>query len=151
MDDIRGSLSKMKKKFKHRLTGRKREQDGTGTDPGGERADSTSSLPQPESHVVADESHHREENRVNAAGEQTFSADQLPQPDNPESAPARGDDNGQEGGEPDVDGVEASQTHSHLHPDINVAVGSGRSGELEGVDSSPSTPSISRGVEPDST
>jgi len=138
----------MKKKFKHRLTGRKREQDGTGIDPGGERADSTSSLPQPESHVVVDESCHREENMANAAGEQAFTADQPPQPDSSESAPARGDDNDQEGGEPDVDGVEASQMHSHLNPDVNVAVGSGRSGELEGVGSSPSTPSIS---EPDST
>jgi len=53
MDDIRGSLSKMKKKIKHRLTGRKRKPDGT--NPGGEGADSTSSLPQSEHHILAGE------------------------------------------------------------------------------------------------
>jgi len=56
MDDIRGSLSEMEKKVKHRLEGRKRKPDEMGADPGGEGPDSTSSLPQPEPYVVAGES-----------------------------------------------------------------------------------------------
>jgi len=51
MDDLRGSFSKLKKGIKHRLTGGKRKADKTGR---GERADSPSSLPQPEPDVVTD-------------------------------------------------------------------------------------------------
>ena len=150
MDDIQASLSKMKKKFKQGLTGRKCKPDGTGDSPGERTHVSTSSLPQPDPHVVADESHDQEGNGVGAAGERASSA-VRPQPDGPESVPARGSDNRQEGGEVDVDGGEASQKDSYPNPDIEVMVGSGRCGELEGVHSSPSTPSISRGTQSDST
>jgi len=136
MDDIRGSLSKMKKKLKHRLAGGKPKPDGTAANPDGETADSTSSLPQPELHIVADESHDREGDRANAAGERIFGTDQPPQSAEPESAmPAREDDNGRGGEVADVD----------------VAVGSGRSGESEEVHPSPSTPSISHDEKLDST
>jgi len=141
MDDVRGSLSRMKKKLKHRLTGGKRKRDGTAANPDGE----TSSLPQPEHHVVEGESHNREGDRASVAGERVFSTDRPPQPVEPESVPAREDDNGQGGEVADVDGGEASQRHSHPHPDVEVAVGSGHSGEPEGVHPSPSTPSISHG------
>jgi len=152
MDDIRASLSKIKNRFKNRLTGRKRKPDGTGASASGEGTDSASSLPQPESHVVADESHTREVDRADAAEEQVFSARRPPQPDGPESVPARGGDNGREGGEADIDGGErTSQSRSNPHPDVEVAVGSGRGGELEGVDPSPFTPWISHGGKPDST
>jgi len=151
MDDIRHSLSKTKKKIKHLLTGRKRKPDGTGPNPGGEGADSTTSLPRPGPHAVADESRGREEDTTDAAGVRASSTDRPPQPDGPESVPARGSDNGQEGGKADVDGGETSKKDSHPHPDVEVAVGGVHSGELERVYPSPSTPSISRGVEPDST
>jgi len=129
MDDIRASLSRTKKKFKQRLTGKKRKPDGTGDDPGGEMTDSAPSLPQPE----------------------LFSTDRPPQPDGPESVPARGSDNCQERGEIDIDGGEASQMDSRSRSDVEVAVGSGRSGEPEGVYPPPSSPSVSHGAEPDST
>jgi len=119
MDDMRGSLSKMKKKL-NRLTGGKRKPDGMTANPDEERTDSTSLPPQPKPHVVAGESYDREGDRVNIAGERVFSTDPPPQP-------ARGGDNGQEG------------------------LGSGHSGELEGVNPSPSTPSISHGRKLDST
>jgi len=141
MDNIRDSFSKMKKGFKHRLTGRKRKPDGTGADPSGERADLTTSIPQPESHAVAGESYNREGDRVNAAGEQVSSTDPPPQPDGPESVPPHGSDNGQEEGETEVDGGEASQRDSHTRPEIEVATGSGHSGELDGVYDSLSSPS----------
>jgi len=150
MDDIRDSLSKMKKKFKHRLTGRKRKPDGTGANPGGEGADSTSSLPQPEPHVVAGESHKREGDRDNTAGERAFSTDRS-QPDGPESVSVRRSDDDQEGGEADADEGEAGHRHSHPRPDVEVMVGSGRSEGLEELYPSPSTPSISRAGELDST
>jgi len=150
MDDIRSSLSKTKKKLKQRLTGRKRKPDGTGANPGEEGADSTSSLPQPGPHVVSDESHARDGDGAKAAGEQAFSTDPPPHPDGPESVPAHGDDDNQEGGEADIDGGEAIQSHSRSHLEVEAAVGSGHSEGL-GVYPSPSTPSISHGMEPDST
>jgi len=150
MDDIRGSLSKMKKKFKHRLPGGKRKQDGTGSTFDGdlERIDSTSSLPQPEPHVVEDESYDREGDTTDAVGGQVISTN-WPQPDGPGSVPARGSDDDQGGGEADVDGGEPSQRGSRPHPDAEVAVRNGRGGELEGVYPSPSTPSIPHSGKPD--
>jgi len=153
MDNIRDSLSKTKKKLKH-LTGRKRKPERTGANHGGEGAGSTTSLPQPKPHIIADKSHNQESDVADAADEaeeRAFPADRPFQPDGPESVPARGSGNGQEGGEAGVDGGEPSQTHSHPHPDIKVAVGSGRSGELEGVHPSPPTPSTSHAGEPNST
>jgi len=146
MEDIRGSLSKMKKKLNHRLTGRKRKQDGTGADPSREGTDSTGSFPQPELPVVADESCDREGDRASAVGEPVFSTDRPPQPDGPESVPAHGSDYSQQGGEADIDGREVGQRQLHPHPDVKVAVG-----EVEEVYPSSSTPLISHGGKPDST
>jgi len=137
MDGIRDSLSGMKKKFKHRLTGRKRKPDGTAVNPDGE----TNLLPQPEYHAAEGESHGREEDGADVAGERDFLMDQPPQP---ESVPVRGD-NGQGEEVVDVDGGEASQRYSRPHPDVEVTVRSGRSREPEGVDPSPSIPLISHG------
>jgi len=146
MGNIQSSLSKMKNKFKQRLAGRKRRPDGTGADPGEGRADPTNPPPQPDPHAIADESHDLEGDRADAAGERASSTVRLSQQDGPESVPARGNDNHQEGGEADVDEGEASQRDSYPNP-----VGGGRSGELEAVNPSPSTPSISHGAEPDGT
>jgi len=151
MDDIRGSLSKMKKKIKHQLTGRKHESERPGAKPGGEGADLTSSLPQSGPHIVVGKSYDGEGDKADAAGEPVFSTDQPPQPDGPGSVPACGGGSGQGGGGAEVDGGEASQMHSHPRPDIEVLVGSGQSGELEGVCLPSSTPSISHGVKPDGT
>jgi len=141
----------MKKKFKHRLLGRKRKQDGTGSSLDGDlgRADSTSSLPQQEPHAVTDQSYDREGDKADVAAEQVASANRPSQPDGPESMPTRGSDNDQGGGEADVDGGEASQKGSRPHSDVEVAVGNGRGGELEGVYPSPSTPSIPHSGKPD--
>ena len=151
MDDIRGSLSKMKKKFKHRLPGRKRKPDGSVANPeeDSERADSTSSLPQQEPRVIAGESYDRGGDGADTPGEQVPSMDRPPQP---ESAPACGGDSGQEEEEADIDGREANQRHPHLHPDSEIGVGSGSSQEVEWFSLAGSTPSLSlRGREPDST
>jgi len=99
---------------------------------------------------VADESRDQEDDKADAAGVQASSTDRPPQPDGPLSVPACGSDNGQ-GGEADADREGASKKDSHPHPDVEVAVGGAHSGELERVYPPPSTPSISRGVGPDST
>jgi len=151
MVDIRGSLSKMKKKAKHLLTGKKRKPDGTATNPG-EGADSASLLLQPEPHVVVDKSYDREGDKAGVTGEPVFSTDQLPpQPDGPGSVPACGSDDGQQGGEADFDGGEASQIHSRTHPDVEIDMGGGYGGEPEGAHPSPSAPSIPHNEKPDST
>jgi len=150
MDGMRHSLYKTKKKVKHLLTGRKRKPDETGPNPGGEGADSTTSLPRSGPHAVADESRDQEDDKADAARVQGSSTDRPSQPDGSESVPARGSDNGQ-GGEADVDGGEAGQKDSHPRPDVEVAVGDTHSGELERVYLPPSAPSISRSVRADST
>jgi len=112
MDDIRGSLSRTKKKIKDRLKGSKRKPGRTGADAGGEEASSTSSLPPPDPHALVGGGHNREHHEV------------------------------------DIGGRESSQRN--LHPDVEVAVGSGpgREGnDVDGkktdrVDPPPSMPSI---------
>ena len=69
MDDIRGSLSKLKKDIKHRFVGSKRKADKARAVERGERDDSSGSLPQPEPHVVAGSGREREGNETNADDE----------------------------------------------------------------------------------
>jgi len=141
MDDIRNQFSGLKKRLKLQLGGSKRNPDGTRVNTGGEGGGSTSSLPQPEPHIVAGESFHGEGDRADTAGEPLSPTDGPPQSDGPESHPAHGNDAGQGGGEASVDRGETDQSHSHPLPDITVAVGSGRGGELEGVRPPPSSDS----------
>jgi len=138
MNDIRDSFSRTRKRLGYQLTGRKYKPDGTGTNPSGESVDSTTSLPQPDPHVVAGESDDQEGAGVNAAGECVLSTDRHPQPDRSESVLAYGSDNAQEGGEESVDGGGTSQVDSYSYPDVEVAVGSGHNGEPEEVYPSPS-------------
>jgi len=151
MDDIRGSFSKMKKKAKHRLglTGKKYKPDGTAANPSGEGADSTGSLPQPESHVIVGGSYDGEGNKADAAGEPDFSTG-PPQPDGPEFVLACGDDDGQEGEGTDDDG--GDPTGQNPHPDSEIGVVSGSSQEVERFPLSGSTLSLSlHDGEPDGT
>ena len=69
MDDIRESLSKLKKGIKHRLSWSKPKAGKTQTDGHGERIDSSSSLPQPPSHVVAGGDREREGGESNVDDE----------------------------------------------------------------------------------
>jgi len=147
MDDIRETFSRLKGKLKHPLRGSKRRPDRTGTDARGERAGSSASLPQPEPHVVAGGAHDQGGDGVNTDGCQVFSTDEPLQPDEPEPAPGR-DQERREGG---TDGREFIQGYSHLHPDIETAVGSGRGGEVEQVHLSPPMPSIPHSGELDRT
>jgi len=123
MDDIRASFSRTKKKFKQRLTGSKRKPDVTGPDTRGERIDSTGSLPRPEPLVVAGGGHDGGGSGADADGPQAYSTDLGRR-------------------EVDISGGGFSQRHSHLHSDVESAMGSRRSGEVERVHPSTSTPQI---------
>jgi len=147
MDDMRDSLSKMKKRVKQRLTGRKRKPDETGANPSGGGADSTTWLPPPDLPVVAGKSRDRRGDGRSAAEEQHFSTDRPLQSGGPESGPVPGSNNDQEGGETSADGGGSSQKYSQPHPDAGIE----RSGEPEGVCPSPPVPPISHDGEPDST
>ena len=118
--DLRNSFSKVKKKVKHQLTGRKHKpaRNEAGTD--GEIDGSTSSLPRPDPHVVADDG---EGSGANPDGRQACSTVLPPQLDEP--GPAGESENGQGEGGVDVDGREVSQSYPHLHFDVGVAIGSG--------------------------
>jgi len=124
--EFRDSFSRLKKKVKHRLTGKKPKPNKTGIDTGGESAGSTSSRPASEARIVVGGSHDQEGTEPNAGGGQVLSTIRLPQPDEPGSTPASGsvDDQGRKGADVDVEEVE--QALSHLHSaDVEVGDGSG--------------------------
>jgi len=157
--DFRDSLSRFKKKVKHRLTGKKPKPKKTGIDAGGESAGSTSSRPASESRIVVGDSHDQEGKEPNPGGGQVRSTIRLPQPDEPGSTPASRsmDDQGRRGADFDVEEVE--QALSHLHSaDVKVGDGSGPAKgkgvdgmEVERIYPSQSTTSIPHDGKPDST
>jgi len=124
--EFRNSFSRLKKKVKHRLTGKKPKPNKTGIDAGGESADSTGSRPASELHIVAGGSHDQEGKEPNAGGGQVLSMVRLSQPDEQGSMPARGSADDQGDRRADIDVEEFEQTCSHLHSaDVEVAEGSG--------------------------
>jgi len=143
--DTRRQFSKLKKKLKDKLTGRKREPDGIGTGSEGERPDSTSSLPRPELHV--------------AVG--GVRADRPLLPDEPGSVSTDESEKDRKGRGADVNRGEVSRSRSHLPPDVEVGVrcesGPGREGndaDRERVERGYLSPSVTptlHSEEPDST
>jgi hypothetical protein len=131
--DIREPFSKLKKKIKHRLTGSKHKPGKTGIDAGGEEVDTPGSLPRPEPHFVAGGSHDQEGGEGGTVGGRDFSTNQPPQSSEPEHVPGDESESDQEEGGADIDGKDASQTHSHPHPDVEVVVGSGPGGTPDGA------------------
>ena len=148
--DIRGSFSKLKKKFKHsgskHLAGRKGdESDGEKIDPAG----------LPSSYVVAG-GRNRGGDKASADGQRVSSMDRRPPYlSEPVPAPGRGSDQGEVGG--GVDGGGVSQGYLHSGADVTAAVGSGPGREGNGADEekaerinpSPSTASIPRNGKPE--
>jgi len=119
--DLGDSFSKLKKKVKHRLAGKKHKPGGgeAGTD--GEIVDASSSLPQPEPHVVATD---EDGSGANADGRQACSTDPPPQPDEPGPVPAGGSETDQGEAGADVGGREVSKSYPHPRLDIGAAMGS---------------------------
>ena len=83
MDDVRKSLSKMKKDFKHRVGRKKRAPDRVGDNTAGERTGSSASLQQPDPRIAVS-GHDGERTRTNENVLQAHSRD----PSRPEPVPA---------------------------------------------------------------
>jgi len=151
--DVRGSFSRLKKKFKH---GGKQKWDRTGANPGEERRDPAgppSSQQGP--HVIVDGGHHQADKESDTDGRRIHSMDQSPAQGVPEPVLARRSNDGQERIEGGVDGEEVSQRYSRLHSHIELAVGgSGHKGDKADGEQdkrthpSPSTPSITLSRKP---
>ena len=69
MDDMRASLSRVKKGIKHRFTDSKRKTDKARADGRAEGADSSGSLPQPEPRIVTAGGRKRKRNEANVDDE----------------------------------------------------------------------------------
>ena len=153
--DMRGSLSRLKKKVRHKISN-KHKPDRTGDEFGGEGADEAGLFSQPVPHVVSTGGHSRENNETNADEQQARLADGPP-PDVSTPAPARGSGDDQGGVEGGIGG--GDQGYLYPHSDAKVMVGSGPSQkgiEVDrkidgGVYPSPSTPSIAHNGGPDCT
>lgn len=138
MDNIRSSFSRVKKDFKHRLRGKNREPDGTGTNVAGERVGSSDSRPEPR---LAADDRDEESSRISTDGRQARLRDRFPQPE-PVTAGRSHNDKRREA---DASGKEVSQRYSRLDPNAELAVDSRPS---QGVGQAyPSPPSAA----PDST
>lgn len=152
--DMRAPFSKLKKKIKHRLTGRKSNPDKQGADKA--RLDPTGSPRGPGPHVVAGGSHDQEGDGSDVGGPEVHSTILPPQPDEPGRAPADEVEN-EEGSEAEIDGGEISQRNSRSFSNVEVVVGSRSSREGDGEERagqiyrSPSTLSIPHGGKSDST
>jgi len=123
MDEIRGSLLKVKKGIRDRIKGSRRKPGRTRDDASGEGTSSTSSLPQPEPHAVVGGSHDRESH---GAGAEEREASQRSL-------------------HPDVDPEVTVQSG----PSMEGSYAGGK--KTDRVNPPPPTPVISRSGEPDST
>ena len=128
---FRDSFSRLKRRVKHRLTGRKPKSNETRANVGGERVDSAGSRPEPEPHVVAGGSHDQGGKGPDVKGGQTLSTIRLPQPDEPGSIPGHGSVDDQERRGADIGGGEVEQVYSHLRSDVEVVE---RGGPAKGND-----------------
>jgi hypothetical protein len=86
--ESRNPFSRLKKRVKNRLTGKKADSDKPGDDDGGTRREPTDPLPQQEQHMVADSSRRGEGDRYDAGGNQVRLADRPLRPDEPVLSPA---------------------------------------------------------------
>ena len=113
MDDVRKSLSKLKD-FKHRLGGKKREQDSAEANPAGETVSSPAPPLLPGPHV--------EDGRISTEVSQACWTDPSPHPEPVTADEDRLDD--PQTKEVDVEEKEVSRIHSGLDPDVGGAAGS---------------------------
>ena len=146
-DDMRKSLSKLKKDLKHHLGGKKRTSDKAGANTAEETASSSASLTRPDSRVtvrVRDE----EGSRISTDASRAHSRDRSPQP-KPVQANEGYDNPG--GRNADVGEKEVGQRHSRPDPNVEAAAGSGPSQEINRVSSTLSVTPIAPEQGPDGT
>ena len=140
MDDIRKSLSKLKKDFKHRVGGKKRGEDRAGVDTAQERTDSQASLLRPGPRAVG--------GKFSTDASQARSRDPSSHPEPVAANEDRLGDPSRK--EVDVGKKEVSRSRSGLNPDAGGASGSGPSRETELAYSPPSVTPIAPKPEADS-
>ena len=141
MDDIRKSLSKLKKDFKHRVGGKKRGEDRAGVDTAQERVDSPASLLRPGPRAGGE--------NFSTGVSQAHSRDPSSHPD-----PVAADEDRL--GDPsrkkvDVEEKDLSRSRSRVDPDVEDAAGSGSNREVKQASSPPSVTPIAPKQEPDSS
>ena len=143
MEDIRKSLFKLKKDFKHRVGGKKHTPDRVGDSAVGEGVNSLASLLRPDPRIVVS-GHDGEGRRISADVLRAHSKDPYPHP-----GPVPADQGHRERKETDVDEKENGQKDSRLDPDVEVAAGNGPSRGAIRASSPPLVTSIPRKREPD--
>ena len=148
MEDVRQSLSKLKKSFKRRLGGKKHAQDRAGADTAGERVSSSGSFLRPDPRIAVS-GHGGEESRISTEVSQARSRVPSPHPEPVPADEARLDDPPQR--EVDVEQKGITREHSSLDLGIEGAVGGGPGREVKETSSPPSATPISPKQEPDST
>ena len=148
MEDVRKSLSELKKGFKRRLGGKKHAPDRAGADTAGERVSSSGSLLRPGPRIVVS-GHDGEESRISTDVSQAHSRGPSP---HPEPVPA---DEGHLDAPPqmmvDVEEKEITRKRTSLDLGVEAAVGRGPGPEVKEVSSLPSATPIPPKQEPDST
>ena len=140
MDDVRKSLSKLKKDFKHRLGGKKREQDRAGANTAEEGVGSPASLLRPGPRA--------EDGKFSTDVSQVCSGDPSPHPEPVTADEGRLEDPPRK--EVDIN-QEVSRSPPSLDPDAGGAAGSGPGQEIKLAYSPPSVTPIAPKPEPDST
>ena len=147
MDDMRKSLSKLKKDFKHRVGGKKRGPDRAGVDADWETASPPPSLTRPDSPVAAS-GRDEEGSGISTGVSQARPRDRSPQPN-----PMQADEGGgnPQGGGAGINEKEASRSYLGPAPDIRNAAGNRPSREITRAPSPLSVTPISPKQEPDST
>ena len=140
MDNVRKSLSELKKDFKHRLGGKKRGQDRAGANTTGERVGSPAPPLLPGPHV--------EDCGISTDVSQAYWRDPSSNPEPATADEDRLDDPQRK--EVDVEEKEVSRSHSGLDPDVGGAAGSRPSREIKHASSPLSVTPIAPKQEPGS-
>ena len=143
MDDIRGSFSRLKKGFKHRMRGKKHAPDEPRDKATGEGVDSSVSPPQSDPRAAVS-GHSEKRSGISTGALQAHSRDPSPQPESVPADEGLGDPKGKGVG---VDGKAVGRGHSYLGPDVEVGPDRG----VQQASPSLSFTSIPRIQEPDST
>ena len=147
MDEFIDSLSRQGRKLKDRLKGKRHKRDRKGTSTAGERGDSSGSLLRLEPRVVAGD-HDGEGSGTTTGVPKVRSKDRPPQP---KSMPTGRNNDSDLQRELNVDEEGVSQRDLSLDPEVEAAVGSGPSREVEQVEPTPTVPSIPHSGENDGT
>ena len=147
MDDIRKSLSKLKKGFKHRVGGKKHAPDEAGENTAGEGAGLSASPLRPDPRITVS-GHDGGGSKISTDVSRAHSRDPSPHPEPVPADRGRLDD---PQSEVDVDEKQVTRKHSSPDPGVVGAAGGEPGQEVKEVSSPLSVTPIPPKQEPDST